>query len=67
MRLPIRKDTYAGQVIDTGKPLQAQRQPGEDQIKVKTHYLVESLLYVITSYSIHYTKLYDGYGIGQGV
>ncbi len=46
MRLPIRKDTYAGQVIDTGKPLQAQRQPGEDQIKVKTHYLVESLLYV---------------------
>lgn len=46
MRLPIREDTYAGQVIKSGKPLYAQRQPGEERIKVKTHYLVEALLYV---------------------
>jgi two-component system phosphate regulon sensor histidine kinase PhoR len=46
MRLPIREDTLAGQVIVSGKPLHAHREPGEDQIKVKTHYLVEALLYV---------------------
>jgi two-component system phosphate regulon sensor histidine kinase PhoR len=46
MRLPIAVDTLAGQVIVSGKPLHAHRQPGEDQIKVKTHYLVEALLYV---------------------
>ncbi|MCB8968829.1 MAG: GAF domain-containing protein [Ardenticatenaceae bacterium] len=46
MRIPIREDNPAGKVIHTGKPLRAVRQPGEDQIKVKTGYLVESLLYV---------------------
>jgi signal transduction histidine kinase len=46
MRLPIGGETLAGKVIQTGKPLYTHRQPGEDQIKVKTHYLVEALLYV---------------------
>ncbi len=46
MRLPIREDTLAGKVINTGKPLRASRQPGEEAIKVKTDYLVEALVYV---------------------
>jgi len=46
MRLPADEGTLAGQVIKTGEPLYAHRQPGEGQIKVKTHYLVEALLYV---------------------
>lgn len=46
MRLPIGADTLAGRVIESGEPLYTHRQPGEDQIKVKTHYLVEALLYV---------------------
>lgn len=46
MRLPADEGTLAGQVIKTGTPLYAHRQPGEEQIKVKTHYLVEALLYV---------------------
>ena len=35
-----------GKVIRTGKPIRARRAPGEDQIKVKTNYLVEALVYV---------------------
>ena len=46
MRLPIRRDTLVGKVIRTGKPIRARRAPGEDQIKVKTNYLVEALAYV---------------------
>ncbi|MCP4426449.1 MAG: GAF domain-containing protein [Chloroflexi bacterium] len=46
MRLPIRADTLVGKVIRTGKPLRARRSPGQDQIKVKTNYLVEALVYV---------------------
>ena len=46
MRLPIRRDTLVGKVIRTGKPTRARRAPGEDQIKVKTNYLVEALVYV---------------------
>ena len=46
MRLPINEDTLAGKVIKTGQPLRVWRQPGEDQIKVKTNYLVEALAYV---------------------
>lgn len=46
IRLPIRDDTLVGKVIKTGKPTRARRLPGEDQIKVKTNYLVEALVYV---------------------
>lgn len=46
MRLPINDDTLAGKVIKTGQPLRVWRQPGEEQIKVKTNYLVEALAYV---------------------
>lgn len=46
MRLPIREDTLVGKVIRTGQPLRARRRPGQDQIKVKTNYLVEALVYV---------------------
>jgi K+-sensing histidine kinase KdpD len=46
MRLPIDGESLAGRVIQTGEPLRVWRQPGEDQIKVKTNYLVEALVYV---------------------
>lgn len=46
MRLPIRDDTLVGKVIRTGRPIRARRRPGQDQIKVKTNYLVEALVYV---------------------
>ena len=46
MRLQIREDTLVGKVIRTGKSLRARRSPGQDQIKVKTNYLVEALVYV---------------------
>jgi signal transduction histidine kinase len=39
-------ETMAGQVIRTGKPARAHRQNGNDQIKVKTGYLVEAVIYV---------------------
>jgi K+-sensing histidine kinase KdpD len=44
-RLPV-TDTLAGQVIQTGKPLCANRQRDGALIKVKTGYLVEALIYV---------------------
>lgn len=45
-RLPVDEDSMAGKVLKTGKPLRAWRQPGEEQIKVVTNYLVEALAYV---------------------
>mgnify|MGYP005853335999 CR=1 FL=1 len=46
LRIPVDDDTLAGQVIRSGKSLRASREPGGEQIKVKTDYLVESLVYV---------------------
>jgi signal transduction histidine kinase len=46
MRLPATDDSLVGKVIRTGKPLRASREPGGEPIKVKTGYLVESLIYV---------------------
>lgn len=46
LRIPISEDNPAGKVIKTGAALRAYRRQGEAQIKVKTGYLVESLLYV---------------------
>jgi signal transduction histidine kinase len=45
MRLSV-SDTLAGQVIATGQPVRANRQAGSAQIKVKTGYLVEAVIYV---------------------
>lgn len=46
MRLPASDDNLVGKVLTTSEPLRAFRKPGEEQIKVKTGYLVESLLFV---------------------
>jgi K+-sensing histidine kinase KdpD len=46
MRLPTGDSSLAGQVIKTQKPVRTSRKPGEEQIKVKTGYLVEALVYV---------------------
>ncbi len=46
MRLPTGDSSLAGQVIKTQKPMRTSRKPGEEQIKVKTGYLVEALVYV---------------------
>lgn len=46
LRLPIDGDSLAGKVVQSGHPLRVWRQPGEEQIKVKTNYLVEALAYV---------------------
>jgi signal transduction histidine kinase len=45
MRLSV-VDSLAGKVIETGKPIRANRQAGSSQIKVKTGYLVEAVIYV---------------------
>jgi signal transduction histidine kinase len=45
MRLSV-ADSLAGRVIESGKPVHANRQAGGSQIKVKTGYLVEAVLYV---------------------
>lgn len=45
MRLSV-ADTLPGKVVATGKPVRANRQSGDDQIKVKTGYLVNSVIYV---------------------
>jgi len=45
MRLPV-EGSLPGKVIRSGQPLRVSREPGGDQIKVKTDYLVEALLYV---------------------
>lgn len=44
-RLPV-ADTLAGKVIQTGKPMRANRQQDEGQIKLKTGYMVEAVIYV---------------------
>lgn len=44
-RLPV-ADTLAGKVIKTGKPMRANRQQDEGQIKLKTGYMVEAIIYV---------------------
>ncbi len=46
LRLPMNTDNLVSKVIRTGKSLRARRQPGEGQIKMKTNYLVEALVYV---------------------
>lgn len=46
MRIMINENNPVGNVVRSGLPLRAMRKPGEEQIKVKTGYLVESLLYV---------------------
>ncbi len=46
LRLSTSEETLAGQVLKSGKALRASHKPGEDQIKVKTGYLVEALVYV---------------------
>jgi len=46
MRLPATDDSLVGKVVKTGKPIRASREPGGEPIKVKTGYLVESLIYV---------------------
>ena len=45
MRLPV-DASLAGEVIETGKPLRANRETEQDKIKVKTGYLVESIMYL---------------------
>jgi signal transduction histidine kinase len=45
MRLSV-PDTLAGQVIETGAPVRASQEIEGQQIKVKTGYLVEAVLYV---------------------
>ncbi|MFW5940459.1 MAG: GAF domain-containing protein [Chloroflexota bacterium] len=46
MRLPTDGDSLVGEVLRTNKPLRTSRRPGEEEIKVKTGYLVEALVYV---------------------
>lgn len=45
MRLSV-SQTMAGQVIQTGQAVRVHRRMGDDQIKVKTGYLVEAVMYV---------------------
>jgi signal transduction histidine kinase/pSer/pThr/pTyr-binding forkhead associated (FHA) protein len=45
MRLPV-TDTWPGKVIKTGQPMRASREIEDEQIKIKTGYLVSALLYV---------------------
>ncbi len=44
-RLPV-ADTLAGQVVRTGKPMLVNREKEGGQIKIKTGYLVEAVIYV---------------------
>ena len=44
-RLPV-TDTLPGHVIETGKPLRANRELNGEQVKIKTGYLVEAVIYV---------------------
>ena len=45
MRLSV-SETVAGKVVRTGEPVRVHRRVGGDQIKVKTGYLVEAVMYV---------------------
>ncbi len=46
LRLPIHDNSLISQVVKNGEIRRVNRQKGEEQIKVKTYYLVESLIYV---------------------
>jgi two-component system, OmpR family, phosphate regulon sensor histidine kinase PhoR len=46
MRLPVDVASPMVEVLRSNRPLRVSRQPGEDEIKVKTGYLVEALAYV---------------------
>ncbi|MDT8305899.1 MAG: GAF domain-containing protein [Anaerolineae bacterium] len=46
MRLPVDVASPMVEVLRTNRPLRVSRQPGEEEIKVKTGYLVEALAYV---------------------
>lgn len=46
LRIPVSGDSPAAKVVKTGESVRASRRPGENQIKVKTDYLVESLIFV---------------------
>lgn len=46
MRLPVDVASPMAEVLRTNRPLRVSRQPGEEEIKVKTGYLVEALAYV---------------------
>ena len=62
MRLPTGDSSLAGQVIKTQKPVRTSRKPGEEQIKVKTGYLVEALVYVpITLGGVTFGVLFAGH------
>ncbi|HUM69046.1 MAG TPA: GAF domain-containing protein [Chloroflexota bacterium] len=45
-RMAIREDSPAGQVVRTGRPVRAHRQPGQAQPQMMTGYLVEALAFV---------------------
>src|SRR5574341_1588066 len=46
MRLPVSGDSLIASVIQTGKVVRARRKPGGEQIRIKTDYFVESLVYI---------------------
>lgn len=46
LNLPSSADTHVGEVIRTAEPLRISREPGEDEVKVKTGFLVEAVAYV---------------------
>ncbi|MBN1428985.1 MAG: GAF domain-containing protein [Anaerolineae bacterium] len=46
MRIPVGSDSPAWKVVENGTPYRASRSVGGDQIKLKTDYLVEAVLYV---------------------
>lgn len=48
-RLPSGKDTLAGEALRTNKAVRASRQPGEDEIRLKTGYFVNAIVYVPVS------------------
>lgn len=46
MRLPSRPDSLVGKVLRTAESVRVERQPGEEEIKLGTGYLVEAIVYV---------------------
>ena len=44
--LPSGKDTLAGEALRTKKAVRASRQPGQDEIRLKTGYFVSAIVYV---------------------
>ncbi len=45
-RLPSGRDTLAGEALRTNKAVRASRQPGQDDIRLKTGYFVSAIVYV---------------------